>query len=92
MEGEILLSRLDSVGLSSGQAGHQLLQHVTSKLADHFVKDVGHAEVSRCWTVSGKVVRVSAVEKSVVGEVAGTGMVHIYGDRGWEHQRSSSQL
>ena len=60
MEGKILLGGLNSVGLSSGQAGHQLLQHVTSKLVDHFIEDFGHVEVGQCWTVLSKVVQVSA--------------------------------
>ena len=77
---KILLGGLNSVGLSSGQVGHQLLQHVTSKLVDHFVKDVSHTEVGWCQTVSGKVVRVSTAETSTVGEVAGMGTVHIHGD------------
>ena len=78
-EGKILLG-----GLNSGQAGHQLLQHVTSKLADHFIKDFGHMEVGQCQTVPGKVVWVSAAETSVAGEIPSTGTVHIHGDWGQE--------
>ena len=91
-EGKILLSRLNSAGLSSGQTGHEFLQHVTSELADHFVEDVGHLEFGWCQTVLGKVVRVSAVETFAAGEVVGMGMVHVHGDWGWEHWHGGSWL
>jgi hypothetical protein len=72
--------------------GHELLQHFSSELVDHFVKHIGRLDIGWHWAISGEVVWITASEASMMREVAGMGAVYVHWDRGWRCRYGDPRL